>query len=133
MRDLNEVRLIGYAGRDPEIRYTGDGMAVANLSVATTYNKGKDNESTEWHRLVAFDKTAELIGDHVEKGARLLVTGSLQTRSWADDSGTKRYVTEIRVQDFEVMRPARGADPVPQGAGSGAAAGTQAQSGDMPF
>lgn len=98
-RGLNRVMLIGHVGRDPEMKYTPGGMAVATFSVATNDSfkdkEGKLQERTEWHRIVAFGRTAEVMGEYLKKGQQVYVEGRLQTRSWDDDKGQKRYITEI--------------------------------------
>ena len=100
---LNQVTLIGFVGKDPEIRYTAAGQAIANLSVATT-EKWKDKatgdmkEKTEWHRCVCFDRQAELVDGYVKSGSYLHLTGKLATRKWQDKEGQDRYTTEITVQ-----------------------------------
>lgn len=96
---VNKVILIGRLGTDPEIRYTGSGSAVANLSLATSENwKNKDGgkeERTEWHRVVAWGKLAELAGQYLSKGRQVYIEGRIQTRSWDDKDGQKRYTTEV--------------------------------------
>lgn len=100
MASLNRVILIGNLGRDPEVKYTQNGTAVANLSIATneawTDKSGEKQERTEWHRVVVWGKQAEICGQHLTKGKQVFVEGSLQTRSWDDRDGNKRYTTEIR-------------------------------------
>lgn len=104
-KGVNKVILLGNVGRDPEVRVTGGGTTVAQLSLATAERRkdarGQWQDATEWHGLVAFGRTAEIIRDYVKKGSQLYVEGKLQTRSWDDrESGQKRYRTEIVV--FEV-------------------------------
>ena len=98
MASLNKVMLIGNLGRDPEIRHTQAGTAVATFSVATNErwntNEGEKAERTEWHRVIAFAKLAEICGQHLAKGRTVYIEGRLQTRSWEKD-GDKRSVTEI--------------------------------------
>jgi single-strand DNA-binding protein len=98
-RGINKVLLIGHVGRDPEVKYTPGGMAIANFSVATTEaykdKSGNPQERTEWHRIVTFGRTAEVMGEYLKKGQQVFVEGRLQTRSWDDDKGQKRYITEI--------------------------------------
>ena len=98
MASLNKVMLIGNLGRDPEIRHTQAGTAVATFSVATNErwntNEGEKAERTEWHRVIAFGKLAEICGQHLAKGRTVYIEGRLQTRSWEKD-GDKRSVTEI--------------------------------------
>ncbi len=99
-RTLNKVMLIGRLGRDPEIRYTTDGLAIANLTVATDESykdkSGNIQSKTEWHRVVCFGRLAEICGEYLTKGRLVYIEGKLQTRSWTDQqSGEKRYSTEI--------------------------------------
>jgi len=98
-RGLNKVMLIGNLGQDPEIKYSPSGTAIANLRIATTENKkGKDGsweEQTEWHRVVMFGKTAETCKNYLHKGSKVYIEGRLQTRSWDDKDGQKKYMTEI--------------------------------------
>ncbi len=98
-RGVNKVILIGHVGRDPEIKYTPGGTAIANFSVATTDaykdKAGNLQERTDWHRIVAMGRTAEVMGEYLKKGQQVYVEGRLQTRSWDDDKGQKRYITEI--------------------------------------
>ncbi len=99
-RTLNKVMLIGRLGRDPEMRYTSDGLTIANLTVATDESykdkNGTINQRTEWHRVVCFGRLAEICGEYLTKGRLVYIEGRLQTRSWNDkQSGDKRYTTEI--------------------------------------
>ncbi len=99
-RSLNKVQIIGRLGKDPELRYTSSGQAVATLSVATSYNYQNQTtnewqESTEWHRVVLWGKLAEVAGEYLSKGGQVYIEGRLQTRSWDDRDGNKRYTTEI--------------------------------------
>ena len=102
-KSVNEVRILGHLGQDPDIRATQSGTTVANLSVATSERRkdasGNWEDHTEWHRLVAFGKTADAIGTYCRKGDRIHVSGRLQTRKWQDQSGTDRYSTEIIIDD----------------------------------
>lgn len=91
---VNKVILLGRLGQDPELKYTQNSTAVCNLSVATTY-KSKDKETTEWTRVVSFGKTAELCSQYLSKGRQAYVEGRLQTRSWEDKDGNKKYATEV--------------------------------------
>jgi single-strand DNA-binding protein len=99
MAGVNKVILVGNLGRDPEIRYTPDGTAVANFSIATSdewkdKNTGEKRERTEWHRIVAWRRLGEICGEYLSKGSQVYVEGKLQTRSWEQD-GITRYMTEI--------------------------------------
>jgi single-strand DNA-binding protein len=101
---LNKVQLIGNLGKDPEIRYTNDNKAIANLTIATTESwnskDGGRQDKTEWHRVVVFGKLAEVIEKYCKKGDKLYFEGKLQTRQWTDKEGVERYTTEIAVQPF---------------------------------
>jgi single-strand DNA-binding protein len=103
-RSLNKVQLIGNVGQEPEIRFTQDGRPIANLSIATSDSwkdkQGQKQEKTEWHRVVAFGKTAELIQQYVHKGSKLYIEGQLQTRKWTDNQGQDKYTTEVIIQQF---------------------------------
>jgi single-strand DNA-binding protein len=114
MASINKVILIGNLGRDPELRYTPGGMAVANLNLATseawTDKSGEKKERTEWHRVVVWGKQAEIVNNYLSKGRQVYVEGSLQTRSWDDKQGNKRYTTEIRAMRVLMLgRPEGGA------------------------
>ncbi len=100
--EMNRVILIGRLGADPEQRSTAEGKSVCNFTLATS--EGKDK--TEWHRIVAWDKQAEFAGKYLTKGALVAIEGKLQTRSWEDKEGTKRYQTEVVA--FSVQSLARG-------------------------
>ena len=114
MRGINKVILIGNLGKDPEIRYTRDGTAVANLNLATSESwndaNGQRQERTEWHRVVAWSKLAEIAKEYLSKGRQVYIEGKLQTRSWEDKDGQKRYTTEIKA-DQMVMLGGRGDGP----------------------
>ena len=103
---LNKVTLIGNLGRDPEIRTTGEGKEIANLSIATTETwkdrvTGERRERTEWHRVVIFNEgLVSIIKNYVKKGSKLYIEGSLQTRKWNDNSGQEKYTTEVVLQNF---------------------------------
>ncbi len=105
---VNKVILIGRLGQDPELKYTPAGTAVVNVSIATdTTWKDKDGNAqnkTEWHRLVFWYKQAEILSQYAKKGDRIYVEGKLMTRSWDDkDSGQKRYITEVRVDNMQFL------------------------------
>lgn len=110
MKSLNRVTLLGNVGRDPEVKATSGGTTVANFSLATTKGKkdaaGNWQDVTEWHNLVSFGKTAEVIRDYVNKGSRLYIEGEIQTRSWDDKkTGEKKYRTEIVAYDISLLTP----------------------------
>ena len=96
---LNKAILIGNLGRDPEVRYTPSGVAVANFSIATsetwTNKEGERETRTEWHRIVAFGRLGEICGEYLSKGRQIYIEGRIQTRDWEDREGIKRYTTEI--------------------------------------
>ena len=107
-KSVNKVILLGNVGKDPEIRSTGGGTMVANFTLATTDRQkdaqGNWQDRTEWHNLVAFQRTAEIVRDYVKKGTKLYIEGKIQTRSWDDkESGQKRYRTEIIVNDLSLL------------------------------
>ena len=102
---MNKVTLIGRLGRDADLKYTRNGTAVSNLSIATTEkrkNGDKYEDYTEWHRCTVFSKRAEAISKYLSKGDGIAIDGRLQTRKW-DDSGTTRYATEIIIDNFEFL------------------------------
>ena len=122
MRGVNKVILIGNLGKDPEVRYLPSGGAVANITVATSEswkdkNTGQQQEKTEWHRVVFFNRLAEIVGEYVKKGSKLYIEGSLRTRSWEQD-GIKRYATEIVAAEMQMLDSRGG-----QGGMGGASAG----------
>lgn len=107
-RGINKVILIGNLGQDPEVRFTPSGTAVANLSVATSdawadRASGQRQERTEWHRVVLFNKTAEIAQQYLAKGAKVYIEGRLQTRKWQDQNGQDRYSTEIVCNDMQML------------------------------
>ncbi len=107
-KSVNKVILLGNVGKDPEMRSTPGGTLVANLTLATSDRQkdaqGNWQDRTEWHNLVAFTRTAEIIRDYVKKGSKLYVEGKIQTRSWDDkESGQKRYRTEIIINDLSLL------------------------------
>jgi len=135
-RGVNKVILIGNLGGDPEVRYTPGGAAVANATLATseswTDRDGQKQERTEWHRLVFWSKLAEIVGQYLKKGSKVFVEGRLQTRSWDDQSGQKKYMTEIVVTDMMMLdgRGDGGMGGDPPGGGS-QGGGQQSDGGDF--
>lgn len=107
MASLNKTLLIGRLGKDPEIRSTGTGTTVATITIATDEkykdSSGQWQERTEWHRVVAFGPKGETMGKYLRKGSSVFIEGKLQTRSWDDKDGSKRYSTEIIVVDFQFL------------------------------
>jgi len=107
MASINKVILIGHLGQDPELRHTGSGTAVCNLSLATDESYTKDGgervERTEWHRIVAWGRLAETCDQYLEKGRQVYVEGSLQTREWQDNDGNTRQTTEIKARTVQFL------------------------------
>ncbi|WP_280548425.1 single-stranded DNA-binding protein [Halomonas sp. 11-S5] len=113
-RGINKVILIGNLGQDPEVRFTPSGTAVANLNLATTdtwmdKQSGQRQERTEWHRIVLFNKTAEIAQQYLKKGSKVYIEGRLQTRKWQDQNGQDKYSTEIVANDMQML-DSRGGD-----------------------
>ncbi len=137
-RSLNKVQLIGNLGKDPELKYTPSGVAVATFSIATSESwkdqEGNQQEKTEWHNIVAWRKLAEICGEYLKKGKKVYLEGKLQTRNYEKD-GIKRYVTEI-VADQLIMLDGGGA-----GKGSGGSSASESapmaseapKDDDLPF
>jgi single-strand DNA-binding protein len=150
-KGVNKVFLLGNVGKDPEIRSTAGGMTIASFTLATADRQkdaqGNWADKTEWHNLVAFQRTAEIVRDYVKKGTQIFVEGKIQTRSWDDkESGAKRYKTEILVNELSLLgKPGGGeggggysrSSSSSQGAGAPAAAPEYADQGitddDIPF
>lgn len=151
---VNKVILVGNLGKDPELRYTPSGVAVATFSIATseswTDKDGVKQEKTEWHRIVAWRKLAEICGQYLTKGKKVYIEGSLQTRSWDDKDGSKHYTTEIVAKDMIMLSGGSGDrsgynPPLPEeppylrdddrGGNSGTSGGSGASSteDDIPF
>ncbi|PIE35954.1 single-stranded DNA-binding protein [candidate division KSB3 bacterium] len=117
-KSLNKVQLIGNLGADPELRYTSSGTAVATINLATNErykpaNSDEWQDRTEWHRVVLWGRLAEIAGEYLAKGRQAYIEGRLQTRSWEDRDGNKRYTTEIVAQDL-ILLSGRG-DSAPSG------------------
>ncbi|MEE4192336.1 MAG: single-stranded DNA-binding protein [Halieaceae bacterium] len=128
-RGINKVILIGNLGNDPETRYTQSGAAVTNISLATSETwkdkqTGQPQERTEWHRVVFFNRLAEIAGEYLRKGSKVYVEGSLRTRKWQDQSGQDRYTTEIVGNEMQMLDS--------RGQGMGAPYPDQGQGYDTP-
>lgn len=152
-RGVNKVILVGNLGRDPEVRYSPNGQAVANVTIATSESwkdktSGEKQERTEWHRIVFFGRLAEIAGEYLKKGAQIYVEGRLQTRKWQDKDGHDRYTTEIVASEMQMLgsrggagmpsEPAMESAPAGPSSGSGARSGAKAAAGadfddDIPF
>ena len=122
-KGVNKVFLLGNVGKDPEIRTTAGGMTVASFSLATAERakdaQGNWADKTEWHNLVAFQRTAEIVRDYVKKGSQVFIEGKIQTRSWDDkESGQKKYRTEILINELSLL-----------GGGAGRSEGASSSSG----
>jgi len=107
-RGINKVILIGNLGADPEVRYTQNSTAIANLSIATSETwkdkqTGEQREQTEWHRCVAYRRLAEIAGEYLKKGSKVYVEGRLQTRKWQGQDGVERYTTEVVINDLQML------------------------------
>ena len=107
-RGVNKVMVIGNLGSDPEVRYMPSGGAVTNISVATSdtwkdKSSGEAQERTEWHRIVLFNRLAEIAGEYLRKGSKVFIEGSLRTRKWQDNSGQDRYTTEIVAREMQML------------------------------
>jgi single-strand DNA-binding protein len=130
-KGVNKVFLLGNVGKDPEIRATAGGMTIASFTLATA-DRQKDStgnwvDKTEWHNLVAFQRTAEIVRDYVKKGTQIFVEGKIQTRSWDDkESGQKRYKTEILVNELSLLGKPGG------GGGEGGGSYSKSSSGSAP-
>ena len=134
MAGVNKVILIGNLGNDPDMRYMPNGEPVANISIATSEtwndkNTGEKREKTEWHRVVAYRRTAEIIGQYTRKGSKLYVEGRLQTRKWTDQSGQQRYTTEIVADNIQMLDNRGGGEGSFGGNGSGNYPGNRSNSG----
>jgi single-strand DNA-binding protein len=144
MSGINKVILIGRLGQDPEVRYTPSGVAVANFSIATSEewtekDTGEKKERTEWHRIVAWRRLGEICGEYLSKGRQVYIEGRLQTRSWDDRDGNKRYTTEIVANDVQFLGSRDMGDGGRPSGGMGGGGGFQGAPGpgpeddDIPF
>jgi single-strand DNA-binding protein len=119
---INKVILVGNLGGDPEVRYANSGVAVCNFTMATTRTykdkQGERKDETEWHRIVAFGRTAEVCGEYLKKGRQVYIEGRMQTRKWQDKDGNDRWTTEIVTENMQMLGN-RGGDS--SGGGGGGA------------
>jgi single-strand DNA-binding protein len=111
MAGVNKVILVGKLGKDPEVKYTPSGVTVAQFSIATSdewkdKETGEKQERTEWHRIVAWRRLAEICGEYLRKGSQVYIEGKIQTRQWEDRDGNKRYTTEIVAQNMQMLSSA---------------------------
>ena len=128
-RGINKVILIGNVGKDPETKYMPSGGAVTNITVATSEswkdkNTGQQQERTEWHRVVFFNRLGEIAGEYLRKGSKVYVEGALRTRKWQGQDGQDRYTTEVVGSEMQMLDSRGGG-----GAGAGAGGGYQQQGG----
>ena len=131
-RGVNKAIIVGTLGQDPEVRYTANGSAVANISVATNEtwkdkSTGEAQERTEWHRIVMFGKLAEIAQQYLKKGSQAYFEGRIQTRKWQDQSGNDRYSTEIVANEMQMLGGRAGA-----GSGAPMESGGQSQAQSRP-
>ncbi len=134
-RGLNKVMLIGRLGSDPEIRYTQDGTAVATFNLATNYPVKRGDrweEETEWTRVVAWRRLAEICGEYLNKGSLVYVEGQLRTRSWEDRDGNKRWTTEVVAKDLQMLG-AKGERPEERATGTELESTAPPVEDDVPF
>lgn len=124
-RGVNKVILVGNLGKDPDMKYTASGAAIANITVATSESwtdkqTNEKVEKTEWHRVVFFRRLAEIVGEYLRKGSQVYIEGKLQTRKWQDQNGQDRYTTEIVASEMQMLggRGGEGGGR-PQGGGGG--------------
>jgi len=108
MASVNKVILIGNLGRDPEVRYAPSGSAICNVTLATSRQwkdktSGEKQEETEWHRVVFYDRLAEIAGEYLKKGRPVYVEGRLKTRKWTDKDGVEKYTTEIVASEMQLL------------------------------
>jgi single-strand DNA-binding protein len=123
-RGVNKAIIVGNLGRDPEVRYSANGNAIANATVATTDSwrdkqTGDRQEKTEWHRVVFFGRLAEIAGEYLRKGSQVYIEGRLQTRKWEDQNGQERYTTEIVANDMQMLGSRGAGVDAPGGRDSG--------------
>ena len=115
MASVNKVILVGNLGRDPEVRYSPDGAAICNVSIATTSNwkdknSGERREETEWHRVVFYNRLAEIAGEYLKKGRPVYVEGRLKTRKWQNKEGVDQYTTEVVADQMQMLGGRDGSD-----------------------
>lgn len=146
-RGVNKVILVGNLGADPEVRYMPSGGSVANIRIATSDSwkdkqTGEQNERTEWHQIVFFNRLAEIVGEYLKKGSQVYVEGRLQTRKWQDKSGADRYSTEVVASEMQMLggksggggsSASYGDSPSKSSAPAPAPSGGEAFDDDIPF
>jgi single-strand DNA-binding protein len=141
MAGVNKVILIGNLGADPEVKYLSNGTTVATFRIATSENRvnrssGEKTTTTEWHRIVAFGRLAEICGEYLNKGKQVYIEGRLRTRSWEDKDGNRKYTTEIVANQMQMLGAAGGATGSPAEIDKGEGVDQEIISGpddDVPF
>jgi len=138
MRGVNKVILIGNLGKDPELRYLPSGQAVTKFSLATGSRwKDKDGQwqdRTDWHNIVAFGKTAEICNEYLKKGRQVFIEGKIQTRSYDDRDGNKKWITEIIAQSMQMLgRKDEGEEEIPEAVEEAQGGETKSEDDDLPF
>ena len=148
-RGVNKAIIVGNLGRDPEVRYSASGNAIANVTVATTDSwkdrqSGERQERTEWHRVVFFNRLAEIVAEYLKKGSQVFIEGRIQTRKWEDKDGNERWTTEIVANEMQMLGSRGGggmqggpaddssAAPAPGGGGSSGFSDSEFDD-DIPF
>lgn len=134
---LNQAMIVGRVGKDPAVNHSNNGTAITNLSVATSEkwkdkNSGEMQERTEWHKVVCFGRTAEVVGDYVKKGALIFVTGRLQTNKWQDKDQIDRYTTEIVASQVKFLSTPKNTSDNAGNSGNGGSTGNGQQSQPQP-
>ena len=137
MAAINKVILIGNLGKDPEVRYTPNGNAICNVSVATTRTwkdktSGEKQEETEWHRVVFYDRLAEIAGEYLKKGRPIYVEGRLKTRKWQNKEGQDVYTTEIIANEMQMLGGREGMGGGDEGGGGGGSYNSRPASAPAP-
>jgi single-strand DNA-binding protein len=138
MRGVNKVIIVGTLGQDPEVRQTNSGTSVCQLSIATNErwkdkNTGEQKESTEWHKIVLWQRLAEIAGEYLHKGSQVYIEGKLQTRKWQDKDGNDRYTTEILGNELQMLGGANRQSNSHQPAQDSHQSGPSVDDDDVPF
>ena len=137
MASVNKVIIVGNLGRDPETRYSTNGAAICNITVATSRQwkdkaSGEKREETEWHRVVFYDRLAEIAGEYLKKGRPVYVEGRLKTRKWQDKDGQDRYTTEIIAEEMQLLGSARDSGGSSDAEFASGGGGGQRRAGNVP-
>ena len=137
-KGVNKAIILGHLGADPETRYTPNGVAVTNIRIATSEQwkdkqSGEQQERTEWHRVVAFNRLAEIMGEYLSKGSQVYVEGKIQTKKWQDQEGNDRYSTEIVANDMQMIGGRSGGGGQSQGGQQGSEPPADDFDDDIPF